>query len=98
LKQIPVKLTDFVPDMREISNGLVVGRPGWEQVVENNKNAFAAAFVTRPRFTAAYPQTITAAEFVDRLNQNTGGVLSQSERDQLVNEMNLGAKTRAQVL
>lgn len=36
--------------------------------------------------------------FVDRMNQNTGGVLSQSERDQLVNDLISGAKTRAQIL
>src|SRR4029078_5980273 len=28
--------------------------------------------------------TLTAAEFVDKLNQNAGGVLTQSERDNLV--------------
>jgi hypothetical protein len=52
----------------------------------------------RPRFTMAYPQSLTAAQFVDTLNQNAGGVLSQSERDRLVTELVSGAKTRAQVL
>ncbi|MCM3903307.1 MAG: DUF4214 domain-containing protein, partial [Pyrinomonadaceae bacterium] len=80
------------------SDRLVVGQPNWEQVLENNKNAFASAFVTRPRFTSDYPLTMTAQDFVDRLNQNAGGVLSQIERDQLVSDLTSGAKTRSQVL
>ncbi|MCM3872853.1 MAG: hypothetical protein ND895_19405, partial [Pyrinomonadaceae bacterium] len=41
---------------------------------------------------------MTAAQFVDTLNTNSGGALSPTERNQLVNEMSSGAKTRAQVL
>ncbi len=41
---------------------------------------------------------MTAEQFVDALNANAGGVLSQAERDQLVSELASGAKTRAQVL
>jgi len=39
-----------------------------------------------------------ASQFVDTLNTNAGGPLSQSERDQLVSDLGSGAKTRAQVL
>ncbi len=35
---------------------------------------------------------------MDALNQNAGGALSQAERDALVNALNAGARTRAQVL
>jgi hypothetical protein len=41
---------------------------------------------------------MTAAQFVDTLNLNAGNPLSQSERDQLVNDLSTNAKTRAQVL
>jgi hypothetical protein len=41
---------------------------------------------------------MTSEQFVDTLNSNAGGVLSQSERDQLVSELASGAKSRAQVL
>lgn len=47
---------------------------------------------------AIYPPSITSAHYVDSLNANAGGALSMSERDQLVNELSSGAKTRAQVL
>ena len=41
---------------------------------------------------------MSAADFVDKLNANAGNPLSQSERDQLVNELSAGARTRADVL
>src|SRR5205807_7006363 len=59
--------------------------------LEANKNAFALEFVRRQRFLDAYPQAMSPAQFVDRLNQNAGGVLSQSERDQLVAELTAAA-------
>jgi hypothetical protein len=66
--------------------------------LENNKQAFTAEFVQRPRFLAAFSALMTSAQFVDKLNQNAGNPLSQTERDQLVNELTAGTKTRAQVL
>jgi hypothetical protein len=41
---------------------------------------------------------MSAADFVDALNTNAGNPLSPSERDQLVNDLSSGARTRAQVL
>ena len=55
-------------------------------------------FVTRARFTTALPSSMTPAQFVDKLNQNAGGALSQSERDLLVTSLSNGSMTRAQVL
>jgi hypothetical protein len=55
-------------------------------------------FVERGRFLNAFPADISPAAFVDTLNSNSGGALSQTERDQLVNELADGIKTRAQVL
>jgi hypothetical protein len=41
---------------------------------------------------------MSAAAVVDALNANAGNPLSQSERDQLINDLVTGGKTRAQVL
>ena len=65
----------------------MVGRGNWQQQLEDNKNAFALEFVRRRRFTDAYPQTMTAEEFVDKLDQNAGRVLSQAERANLVSAL-----------
>jgi len=93
-----VRLADFLPDAREIGQGVLVGRDGWRQQLEANKRAFAAGFTARPKFAAAYPQTTTPEAFVDALNANSGGALSQAERDTLVSELRDGVKTRAQAL
>jgi hypothetical protein len=81
-----------------MSNGVIIGQPGAEQTLEANKVAFANDFVSRARFTTAYPVSLTPAQFVDALNANGGNPLSQSERDQLVSELTAGTKTRAQVV
>jgi len=67
---VPMKLSDFKPDTREISNGVVVLQDGWQQKLENNKRAFITEFAQRPRFTNAYPVSMTPAQFVDKLFAN----------------------------
>ncbi|HEY8186599.1 MAG TPA: Calx-beta domain-containing protein [Pyrinomonadaceae bacterium] len=93
-----VRLNEFLPDTQQIGKGVVIGQPGANEVLENNKQAMIAEFVQRSRFTTAFPLSMTASVFVDRLNTNAGGVLSQAQRDQLVSDLTFGAKTRAEVL
>ena len=64
---VPVTFGEFQPDTQQIGQGVVVGEPGWEQRLQNNKNSFAALFVGTPRFTSAYPTTMTPDSFVDAL-------------------------------
>jgi hypothetical protein len=75
-----VRFPNFISDTEEIGDGLVVGQTGWETVLENNKQAFTADFVQRSQFTTAFPTSMTPAQYVDKLNQNAGNVLSASDR------------------
>jgi len=75
-----VRLNEFLPDTQQLGQDVVVGQGGWDTVLENNKQSFVAQFVQRPRFTNEFPTTLTPTEFVDRLNQNAGNVMSSSER------------------
>ncbi len=93
-----VRLDDFLPDTREIGLGVVVGQSGWEQVLESNKRLFTERFVQRGRFTTAFPTTMLPSQFVDKLNTNSGGVLSPDERNQLVAELSMDTTRRAQVV
>jgi Carboxypeptidase regulatory-like domain/Domain of unknown function (DUF4214) len=93
-----VRFTEFLSDTQQIGLGVVVGQNGWEQLLENNKQAFAAGFVQRSRFITALPLSLTAAQFVDTLNANAGNPLSAAERNQLVTDLSTNAKSRAQVL
>jgi hypothetical protein len=54
--------------------------------------------VQRPRFLTAFPETMSPAQFVDALNDNSSGVLSPSERNQLVSDLTSGTMSRAQIL
>src|SRR5437763_7322349 len=81
--QLPVPIVrfkEFLRDTQAIGLGVVVLQPGWETVLENIKQAFASEFAQRSRFTTALPTTMTPAQFVDKLNQNAGNVLSASDR------------------
>ena len=80
-----VRFNEFLADTQRIGRGVVVLQPGWEQALENNKQAYAGEFVRTTRFINAFPATMTPAEFVDKLNQNAGNVLSASERTTAIN-------------
>ncbi len=83
---VPVRFGEFLPDTQQIGRGVVVGQTGWEQVLENNKEAFAADFVARPRFTAAHATTLTPTQFVDALFTKAGVTPSADERTAAINE------------
>jgi len=74
--------------------GRVVGNPD----LAASKQALAADFVARSAFLVQYPAGITPELYVDQLNANTGGSLTQAERDGLVNGMKNSIETRATVL
>jgi subtilisin family serine protease len=84
--QVPVvRFSEFLQGTQRIGKDLIVLQPGWEQLLENNKQAYALEFVQTTRFITAFATTMTPAEFVDRLNQNAGNVLSASERTAAIN-------------
>ena len=86
-KPVPLRREEFVPDAQSIGWGVVVGADGWEQLLAANQGAFAEAFVARQRFTDLYPQAMPPAEFVARLDANTGGALTAAEADALAAEL-----------
>jgi hypothetical protein len=83
-KPVPVRREDFMPDTRTIGNGVIVGQGDWQTTLNNNKNAFTLAFVQRPAFQAAFPSTMTAQQFVDKLDLNAGTILTTTEKANLV--------------
>jgi hypothetical protein len=98
-----VRYTEFLQDTQRIGRGVVVLAPGWEQALENNKQAYALEFVQTFGFMGAFPVSMTPAQFVDKLNQNAGNVLSAAERDTAISLFGGAANsnnttTRAQAL
>jgi hypothetical protein len=93
-----VKRSEFLPDQLQLSNGVVIGAPGDQAKLEANKVAYANDFVSRARFTAAYPGSMSNAAFVDALNTNSGNALDSGQRTNLVNQLNASTMTKAQVV
>ena len=93
-----VRRSEFLPDSLQISNGVVIGQPGAQQLLEANKVQFASDFVGRARFTTAYPGSMTAAQFVDALNANSGNALDTAQRNNMVSQLTAGTITRAQAV
>src|SRR6185295_15189657 len=77
---------EFVPDSKAVGNNVVVGRTGWEQQLESNKQAFLNVWVQRPAFVSAYGNLSNAA-YVDTLISHTGVAFTTAERDALVNSL-----------
>ncbi|MBV9927407.1 MAG: peptidoglycan DD-metalloendopeptidase family protein [Acidobacteria bacterium] len=81
-----VTRAEFMQDTPLISAGVVVGVGEWAKTLESNKVAYTQTFVQRQRFTDVYG-ALTPEQFVDRLNQNAGGVLTGDERAGLLAEL-----------
>jgi len=85
---VPLRLNEFLPDTQQIGKGFVVGAPGADQVLENNKVAYMQDFVARARFTTAYPISLTPSQFVDALFANAGVTPSATDRNAAIAEFN----------
>jgi sugar lactone lactonase YvrE len=95
-----IRLREFLADAQRLGQGVQVGVGNWQAQLETNKTEYAREFVLTPRFLAAYPSALTPAQFVQKLDQNAGGVLSDTERDQLIAELSAAtdvAQARASV-
>jgi len=91
---VPLRLNEFLPDTQQIGQGVIVGVGNWQTQLETNKQAFAAQFVARSRFTSAFPGSSTPAQFVDALFANAGVTPTSAERTAAINEFG-GAGTSA---
>jgi CSLREA domain-containing protein len=92
--QLPVpivRFSEFLPDTQKIGQGVTVGQAGWETVLENNKLAFVTEFVQRSRFTTAYPNVLTPAQFVNMLFVNAGVMPTPTERQAAIDEFGVAS-------
>ena len=94
--QMP-RYSEFLPDVELIGRGVVASSPDEQPKVEANLNAFAADWVERAKFRALY-KSMTNERYLDTLNENAAITLAPAERAALIDKLNSGAMTRAQVL
>jgi hypothetical protein len=80
-KPVPVRRENLMPDARAVLNGVIVGSdPTWESKFNANIDAYEQSFVQRGDFQAAFPNTMTAAQFVDKLYANASVTPTAGER------------------
>jgi Domain of unknown function (DUF4214) len=92
-----VRLREFLADSQEVSKGVIVGNPSWQDKLAENRTAFFQSWVQRPDFRARY-DALSAPQFVDSLYASMGVVPQAAERDPLVASLQTGTATRADVL
>lgn len=85
---------EFMSDMRVLGHELYIGREGWAQVLENNKNALAEEWVERPDFKALYDGKSTE-QYVDTLLANIG---QSSRRDAVISALNSAVHSKPAAL
>ena len=92
--------SDYISDMRQVANGIVVNDQLDANVINANKHAFVDQFVNTTAFKAKYPASMTNQQFVDALFTTTGINASATDRQALVNGLNAvpATETRSSVV
>lgn len=91
--------TDYIADMSQVAQGIVVNDKLDPNVINANKRAFVDRFVNTTAFKAVYDPITDNAQFVDTLFLKTGINPSSADRQALINELNTGgANARSSVV
>jgi hypothetical protein len=88
---------EFMPDTATLARDVIVGQPGWQDLLATNKQEFLDAWVQRAAFRAAH-DNLSAASYVEALISHTGVSFTDGERAALVSGLTDGTLTRAGVL
>lgn len=96
LGRVPL-FDELILAMRQVGAGIVVGDQLSPQIIEDNKTAYANAFVMRDDFKAKYG-SLNNQQYVDKLFGTTGASVTAADKIALVNDLNNNTETRASVL
>lgn len=91
------RYNSFMRDLQEVSQGVVVNAPGWEQKIAVNQQQLAREWVERPAFKAAY-DSLSNTSYVNALYTNAGVVPATAEQSKLVSKLDTASESRAEVL
>jgi hypothetical protein len=91
------KYAAFMRDLQEVSRGVIVNAPGWQQKLADNQQQFADKWINRPEFKAVY-DSLSNDAYVNELYKNAGIAAPQVEKDKLVGALNTASMNRSAVL
>ncbi|HEX8189416.1 MAG TPA: carboxypeptidase regulatory-like domain-containing protein, partial [Pyrinomonadaceae bacterium] len=78
-KPVPLMLGEFLPDTRQLGEGVVVGREGWQARLAANQTAYFQRFVTTERFLSKYPEGMDGDAFTRALYATAGVELGDED-------------------
>ena len=81
---------EFIRDARRVGEGVIFGQPGSEQLLENNKQAYATDVVNSTAFINRFPTNLAAAQFVDALAASAMVTPSAAERQAAIDAFGSG--------
>jgi CSLREA domain-containing protein len=93
LPNVPEYFHEFFPETQRVARGVVVGQPGYEAVLEENKRRYVEEFVATRDFFLDTHAGQTAAQYVDSLFANAGVTPSAGERDAAISAFGTGGVT-----
>ncbi len=85
-----ITFQQFLTDARTVGNGFIDLQPGADQILDQNKTAYAQSVAGSASFIARFPTTQTAAQFVDALYQSAGVTPQGTERQDAINVFGSG--------
>ncbi len=85
-----ITLQQFLTDSRTVGNGFIDLQPGADQVIDQNKTAYAQAVAGSAAFITRYPTTLSAAGYVDALYATAGVTPQGTERQDAINAFGSG--------
>jgi hypothetical protein len=91
------RYASFMRDLQEVSRGVTVNAPGWQQKLADNQQQFADQWVNRAEFKTAY-DALSNDAYVNALYKNAGIVPPQTAKDNLVAALNSASMNRSAVL
>jgi len=91
------RYAEFVPEVELIGQNVFIGFDDQQPKLEGNLRRFTEMWVERPKFRVAY-KAVSNEQYVDLLIKNAGIELDTSERARLVDKLNRGDLSRAEVL
>src|SRR6185436_14709397 len=78
------RYSEYINDMNQIAQGIVVNDHLDPARINANKHAFVESFVMRPEFRAIY-DGLNNTQYVDKLFETTGISPSSTDRQELIN-------------
>ena len=85
-----ISLAQFLTDAGAVGAGVIIGQNGATQLLEQNKQNYAAQVVSSSAFISRFPTSLSALDFVNALFNSAGVVPTQTELQNAINAFGAG--------